>query len=64
MLPDTAPDGPVRLIEIVLGCTGSLNVAVTGVVTATPVAPGAGVWAVRVGGVVSVAVWLKTTSTQ
>ena len=37
-----------------LDCTGSLNVAVTVVVVATPVAPDAGAVAVTVGGVVSV----------
>ena len=60
----TAPDGPVRRIDTVAGCTGSLNVAVTGLETATPVAPGAGVRAVTVGGMASPDVVSKTTSTQ
>ena len=44
--------------------TGSLKVAVTVVVVGTPAAPGAGARADSVGGTVSVAVVLKTTSTQ
>ena len=43
---------------------GSLNVAVTGDTVVTPVAPLAGVTLVTVGGVVSGAPVLKTTSTQ
>jgi hypothetical protein len=49
---------------MVAGCTGSLKVAVRFVEVDTPVAPGAGDWATTVGGWVSVAVWLNTTSTQ
>ena len=43
----------LRVKPIVAACTGSLNVAVGAVETATPVAPDAGVVAVTVGGVVS-----------
>src|SRR6266571_4045132 len=45
--------GPVRVKPIVAGWTASLNVAVTFVVTLTPVAPGAGILPTTVGGVVS-----------
>ncbi len=50
----------------VLAASGSLNVAVTAVLTATPVAPPDGVVETTVGGVVSgPGAWvLKTTSTQ
>jgi hypothetical protein len=58
------PAGDVRPICTVVDCTGSLNVAVTAVEVATPVAPLAGVLPVMAGGVVSVAVVSKTTSTQ
>jgi hypothetical protein len=44
--------------------TGSLKVAVTLAEVETPTALGAGARAVRTGGVVSVVVVLKTTSTQ
>jgi hypothetical protein len=47
-------DESLRVIEIVLDWTGSLNVAVTLLVVGTPVAPAAGLVAVTVGGVVSV----------
>ena len=62
MVPATAPAGPVRVIAAPV--TGSLNVAVTGAVAATPAAPAAGARAESEGGVLSVAVVSKTTSTQ
>jgi hypothetical protein len=45
--------GPRSSMAIVAGWTSSLNVAVTVVPTETPVAPGAGLRADTVGGVVS-----------
>jgi hypothetical protein len=53
----------VALVRLV-GSITSLNVAVTLAVAATPVAPLAGATVVTVGGVVSVEVVVKTTSTQ
>ena len=50
--------------EIVPGWTASLKVAETGPRVETFVAPGAGVWAVTVGGGVFTLPGLKTTSTQ
>ena len=50
--------------QIVAGWTDSLNVAATLPLVATPVADGAGDCAVTVGGAVSAADCLKTTSTQ
>ena len=51
---DIAPELLVKLNPIVPDCTASLNFAVTGDVTDTPVAPEAGVSLVTVGAVGSV----------
>ena len=64
MVPDTGPDGPVTVTEIVLGCTASLNVALTGLITATPVPLGVGAFRVSCGPVPPLPVGEKTTSTQ
>ena len=56
------PVTPLTLIATPL--TGSLNVAVAVVPVGTPVAPAAGLRAVTVGAVVSVAAVSNTTSTQ
>ncbi len=56
--------GPRNSIATEEATTGSEKVAVTGVVTATPLAPGAGAREATVGAVVSLAVESKTTSTQ
>ena len=52
------------MVVRLLGVITSLNVAVTLALVATPVAALAGAVVVTVGGVVSVAVVVKTTSTQ
>jgi hypothetical protein len=65
VVPATAPPPEVcSVMEIVEDCTDSLTVALTVVLVGTLVAPLAGLWLVTVGGVVSVAVVLNTTSTQ
>jgi hypothetical protein len=65
VLPLTVvPVGPVRLMLTVEDWTDSLKAALTVVVVGTLVAPLAGLWLVTVGGVVSVAVVVNTTSTQ
>src|SRR3954452_10272738 len=67
VVPATAvPEPFLRLSEIVLACTGSLKVALTVVVVATPVAPDVGLVDETLGGVVSVPPpdGENTTSTQ
>ena len=68
VLPDTEVLPAARVTTGVAACTGSLKVAVTVVVVATPVAPAAGLRDVTVGGVVSPPPppdpVLNTTSTQ
>jgi hypothetical protein len=63
----TAPPGPVSVNAVPVDCTGSLKVALTALVVATPVALAAGVRDVTVGGVVSAPPLnpvVKVTSTQ
>ena len=62
-VPGTAVPPAVRATAVP-AWMGSLNVAVTVLVVGTPVAFAAGLLAVTVGGVVSVAEVSKTTSTQ
>ncbi len=52
------------LVLMVVGSIALLKVTVTLLVGATPVAPDAGLTAVTVGAELSVALGLKTTSTQ
>ena len=59
-----APPGPVTLIATVPAWSASLNVVVTVVPVATPVAPTAGVRAVTVGGVVSAGGAAAVVNTQ
>ena len=61
--PATA-DPPCGVTDTTVADTASLNVAVTVELTATPVAPTAGVRAVTVGAVVSGPAGMNTTSTQ
>src|SRR5664279_1625600 len=63
-LPGTATAPAARATRAVPAWIGSLNVAVTVLVVGTPVALAAGLFAVTVGGVVSVAAVSKTPSTQ
>jgi len=62
--PTAVPLEFFKVMEIVEDCTASLKVAVTVVLVGTLVPPLAGLRLVTVGAVVSVAVVLKTTSTQ